>query len=62
MQMKKTGVLRKLLLELRAAITILLDVRGTDFYSEVSYLSDLLLGVTLRRLGAKKFASRASNL
>lgn len=53
MQMKKTGVLRKLLLELRAAITILLDVRGTDFYSEVSYLSDLLLGVTLRRLGAK---------
>jgi len=35
MQMKKVSVLRKLLLELRAAVTILLDVRGTDFYSEV---------------------------
>jgi hypothetical protein len=41
--MKKVGVLRKLLLELRVAITILLDVRGTDFYSEASYLFDLLL-------------------
>ena len=53
MRMKKVGVLRKLLLEPRTAITILLDVRGTDLHSEVSYLSDLLLGITLRRLGTK---------
>jgi hypothetical protein len=32
-------------------VTMLFDVRGTDFYSEVSYLFDILLGVTLRRFG-----------
>jgi hypothetical protein len=53
MQMKKVSVLRKLLLELRAMITMLLDVYGADSYSEAFYLSDLLLGVMLRRLGAK---------
>ncbi|RSN74934.1 FkbM family methyltransferase [Candidatus Methanodesulfokora washburnensis] len=49
-QMKKVSVLKK---SLRAGITAVLDVRGTDFYSKASYLSDLLLGVMLRRLGAK---------
>jgi FkbM family methyltransferase len=45
--------LRKLLQELEVAIVSMLDIRGTDFHSEVSYLIDLLLGATLRRLGAK---------
>ena len=45
--------MRKLLQELEVAIVSMLDIRGTDFHSEVSYLIDLLLGATLRRLGAK---------
>jgi FkbM family methyltransferase len=45
--------LRKLLQELEVAIVSMLDIRGTDFHSEVTYLIDLLLGATLRRLGAK---------
>jgi FkbM family methyltransferase len=45
--------LRKLLQELEVAIVSMLDIRGTDFHSEASYLIDLLLGATLRRLGAK---------
>jgi FkbM family methyltransferase len=32
-------------------VTMLFYVRGLDFYSEVSYLFDILLGVTLRRFG-----------
>jgi len=53
MRMKKVNGLKKLLLVFKTVNTILFDIRGTDFYSEISYLFDLLLGVTLRRLGAK---------